>query len=211
MQNEQEEKLFLDGFIKTDNKKNLYIKTNNQYKLITVLKKSIYSAVIYENLVFLMDSFGDCFLVVNNSFTFLFGILSPPQHFSVCNGRVYALDKYCRMWIHDLEGEILNIAFLKENILGVLTGIKNCLYITDGKKAVLNYTNYEPNFKVSEIEKKKPEIIKDEKKYKIYIVSRSFDLLEEINCDKIVESSSKEIQFIANGKLEKLAIECMSH
>ena len=156
------------GF-KIDSEKNLFIKTGNDFVLVQKLKKDIYKMVQFENSTFFIDTFGDCFIMKTVP-VFLFGILSTPTYFNVLNNRIYSIDKYSRVWIHDIEGEILNISFLKENIKTVIIKNDYCSITTDGQASVVDYSNVQSE----SIEKF------------LMIYNRSFELIKRQNIEKVL-------------------------
>lgn len=178
------------GF-KVDNTKNLYRKVGNEFVLVQKLKKDIYKMISYENTVFYMDTFGDCF-VIREEIKFLFGILSQPAYFNILNNRIYSVDKYSRVWVHDLEGEILNISFLKENIKTVNIRNDYCSVTTDGKPVEIDY-NVEESEKCI-LEKK------------LMIFDRSFALIRCQEIEKVVKYEDSYISVIIHGKAQDLSL-----
>lgn len=92
-----ESKTFENGHFKIDSEKNLYRKVGGNYSLVQKLCRPIHSLATHENKAYFIDTFGDCH-TIDSTVHFLFGILSNPLYFAVKNDRIYALDKYSRMW-----------------------------------------------------------------------------------------------------------------
>lgn len=172
------------GF-KIDENKNLFRKVENEYILVQKLKKDIYKMVAFDNIVFYMDTFGDCF-VIKEVPVFVFGILSQPTYFNILNSRIYSIDKYSRVWVHDLEGEILNISFVKENIKNVNIRSSYCSVTTDGELFSIDYS-HDSHTNTSH-------------EKKIMIFDRSFELLKSQFIDKIVKYEDSYISVIIDGK-----------
>ena len=179
------------GF-KIDQEKNLFRKVQNEYILIQKLKKDIYKMANFGNDVYFMDTFGDCF-VIKDTPVFIFGILSQPLYFNVYNNRIYSIDKYSRVWVHDLEGEILNISFLKENIQNVNIRSDYCSVTTDGELVTVDY-DFKNEKQNNTVEKK------------LMIFDRSFELIKCLNIDRVVEYQDSHISIVVDGKAKELSV-----
>lgn len=190
MQNQNDISIEELGF-KIDENKNFYHKRGNDLILIDKLKKDIYKMIAYEGNTYFIDTFGDCFQIKEKPI-FIFGILSQPCYFNVVNNRIYSIDKYSRAWIHDLEGEILNVSFLKEKIINVRIFADYCSVTTDGKPLVIDY--YEKIDKENCEEKC------------LMIFDRSFELLRSIRVDKILEYHNTHISAIVDGKSREFSV-----
>lgn len=188
-----EDKTFENGRFKVDPRKNLYRKAAGSYSLVQKLNKPIYALATYGDKAYFIDTFGDCY-AIDSSIHFLFGILSNPLYFAVRNDRIYALDKYSRMWVHDLEGEILNVSFLKENICTVVIKELYCSVTTDGNKRVIDYG-------------KQCEMGSSSKEKKAIVCDRSFTILKEIQLDRMIEFGSDSIAYETNGNTTKISFQ----
>lgn len=161
-----------------DSNKNLTKIVDGEDKFITKLSKSVFKMIEYEKETYFIDSFGDCFKITDQP-KFLFGILSQPSFFSILNDKVYSVDKYSRVWVHSLAGEIINIGFVQENIIKCHFGTNFYFIATDGELNKINY--YE--------EKE----IKNERKLIIFNIS--FEILKAIEIDKIIEFSEDKVKY----------------
>lgn len=187
------DRIFEGGRFKVDSEKNMYRMTDSGYILIQKLGRPIYELVVYDDKVYCMDTFGDCF-AVDDSIRFLFGILSNPLYFAAKNDRIYALDKYSRMWVHDIEGEILNVSFLREGICSVMVKESYCLVTTDGRKLAIDYGGSSDD---------------PRKERKAIISDRSFTVLKEMEIDRIIEAGDSFIVYVAFGKTGRLSIQSL--
>lgn len=187
--------IFLDKFL-VDSEKNLFRMENNEKVLIQKLKKNIFKMAEFEGNYFIIDTFGDCFKLDSHSsqcvLTFLFGILSTPSYFNVLNNRIYIMDKYSRVWVHDLDGEIINIAFINENVLDVHINHNYCCAVTDGREIKIEYRTDSDKTVDS--------------KNKVKIFDRSFDLLRSVIVDKLVSIESDKISYESMGNIVELKI-----
>lgn len=178
------------GF-KVDQEKNLYQRKGDEYVSIFKLKKDIYQMTSYDGNIYFIDTFGDCFYIKEVP-VFIFGILSQPFYFKVCNNRIYSIDKYSRAWVHDLEGEILNISFLKEKVVNVNIRADYCSVTTNGKPLVIDYYENEDKQNL------------DEKRLMIF--DRSFELLRSILVDKVLEYQDTHISAIVDGQTREFSV-----
>jgi len=195
---------------KTDSEKNLYKKVGEEYAYFKKLPKAVFSLAEYENTAYFIDTFGDCYRIDETDISFLFGILSSPKYFAIENDRIYCLDKYSRMWVHDLDGEMLNISFLKEHVLFIKITESYCLYATDGKANLIEYQKKEEaenqenkesqgNNKSKE-EINKVDVLQVGKPQKIFYCNRSFDILKFAEVDKILEIQEDQLTYEKNNK-----------
>lgn len=123
-----------------DAEKNLSKTIDDKKILVQKLSKAVYKMLAYEGKVYLADVAGDCF-VIKDKPRFLLGILSQPKYFTILNDRIYLADKYSRVWVYDLDGEILNIAFIGEGIVQCHICDAYCAVTTDGEPSVIEYHN----------------------------------------------------------------------
>lgn len=121
-----------------DSEKRLSKTIDGQSIFVQKLKKTVFKMVEYEDAVYFIDTFGDCF-VIDETPKFLFGMLSQPLCFDVVNDRIYSVDKYSRVWIHTLLGELINIAFIGEKILKCSFRENMCIVMTNKEPNVVNY------------------------------------------------------------------------
>ncbi|KAM0679925.1 hypothetical protein GINT2_001866 [Glugoides intestinalis] len=187
----EKQELTCGKFIVND-QKYLFKKEKDDKIFIQKLARNIFKMCLFEEKVYFIDAFGDCFLIENEKTVFLFGILSYPQYFTVLNHRIYAVDKYSRIWVHELDGEILNIAFAQENILSMQINENYCHIVTNGKK---NEVEYGQDKQIDITERK------------LMIFDRSFVLLNEYTIEKLVESNNQRISYQLNGNLICLKID----
>lgn len=187
-----EKKEFACGDFIVNDQKCLFKKEKDDKILIQKLARNLFKMCLFEEKVYFIDAFGDCFVIENDKVVFLFGILSYPQYFAVLNHRIYAVDKYSRIWVHELDGEILNIAFGQENILSMQINENYCYLVTNGEKNEIEYG----------INK---EIDKSERKLMLF--DRSFDLLNEYKIEKLVDSSHNSISYQLDNKVICLRID----
>lgn len=187
-------KFFENGLYKTDNKE-LFKMVDGKYYLVTKTRKNIYS-IITNNKTYVMDSFGDCY-ELNDDLKFIFGILSNPLFFGIKNDRIYALDRYSRMWICNLKGEIIKIVFLKENIFKV--NLEKCYYITDNKKNVVSYEDFTTDMRDLDFNKEGKLNICDEdfNIVKSYYYNKIIKI-EENYCVLEIEGKNKNVNFLIN-------------
>ncbi|ELA42172.1 uncharacterized protein VICG_00815 [Vittaforma corneae ATCC 50505] len=121
-----------------DTQKNLVKIVDEQSIFIQKLKKAVFKMVEYRNAVYFIDTFGDCF-VIETTPKFLFGVLSHPCDFEIINDRIYSVDKYSRVWVHSLQGEIINIAFIGEKILKCCFRKDMCVIVTNKEPNTVSY------------------------------------------------------------------------
>lgn len=201
-ENQTTHSVFLDKFL-VDSDKNLFKIKNGEKIFIQKLKKHILKVVEFEESCFFMDTFGDCFRFNNQiedsscDLTFLFGVLSTPLYFNVLNNRIYTVDKYSRAWVHDLDGEIINIAFINENILDIHVNNNYCCAVTDGNERKIEY-RIEPG-KANEKETTNSNRVK--------IFDRSFDLLRCLSVDRVISVENDKISYETMGNKVELRID----
>lgn len=187
------DRIFGGGRFKVDAEKNMYKMTDNGYTLMQKLDRPIYELIVYDDKAYCMDTFGDCY-VIDDGVSFLFGILSNPLYFTAKNDRIYALDKYSRMWVYDMEGEVLNVSFLKEGICSVVVKESYCLVTTDGNTLAIDYGRSSDG---------------PRKERKAIICDRSFTVLKEMEIDRIVEAGDSFISYDASGRTGRLCIQSL--
>lgn len=147
--------------------------------------------VCYDGNYYFIDTFGDCFQI-KETIVFLFGILSQPAYFHILNSRIYTIDKYSRAWVHDLEGEILNISFLKEKVINANIRTDYCSVTTDGKPLIIDYTEKQDQDDIVE--------------NKLMIFDRSFELIRSLDIEKVLKYEDTCISVIMNGKEKEISV-----
>lgn len=175
-----------------DSQKCLYKKVDGELKLLQKLSKKVFEVNFYDGKLYFIDTFGDCFVIENDEPVFLFGILSYPAHFSVLNHRIYAIDKHSRVWVTDLDGEILNIAFVDSEIMKIHLSENYCSISTNGLKKKIAYG------KTEEIDRTERVLL---------VFDRSFDLLSKIDIEKVVEFGENHISYEVGGNKITLRID----
>lgn len=100
-----------DGYV-VDEDKNLYALREDKRVFVQRLRKHIYRLVVYKGETYFIDSFGDCFAIRGGP-VFMFGILGMPSFFEIQNDRIFVLDAYQRLWVHDLLGKLAAVVFVK--------------------------------------------------------------------------------------------------
>lgn len=199
------DKIFLKGKFKVDSHKNLYRLKQDEYVLVIKLKKDAYSILEDGSCHYLFDTFGNCFLIEEESVSFCFGILSNPLFCCIKSNLIYILDKYSRVFIYS-KNELKNIKFLIERVHGMkeiktlkhqgvdgLGIISNCafMYETDGKPNEITYekTNTE-----------RQNSLKYENECSFKICDIEFQTIQTLEYDAITKRDENEIHYLKDNK-----------
>lgn len=193
---------FLAHDFMVDNEKGLFKSVDGTKIFVGKVKKNIFEITQVGSSFAFIDLFGDCYMIEqlqNNesySMKFVFGILSSPTFFTFFNNRFYSIDKFGRVWVHDTDGEILNIYFVNQNIIDVIIKEDYCAVTTDNNPIVLNYYK---DRSIDGDDMFSKESIKA-KPSKLFIFDRSFDLLRSEDIDCLVECTDRLIKVQYKGE-----------
>lgn len=219
---------FASGRYSVDSNKNLY-RVEDERVFVKRLKKNVYDIVHYKQYDYLIDLFGDCYLIQEDKF--LFGILGRPQFFEINNNLIYTLDTYKRLWICDLTGKIVTMIFtesaeaiiIKDSYILALSPktavstenqnrtVQNIENDNSGEDSFSDEQNIHLNRKImNEFRKQSKTVqngfITDQNICKMCFVYTNFLKAASFEVDSLIECSEKTIKYIWDGNEKTFVI-----
>lgn len=165
-----------------DKDKNLSRIVNSEKVFIQKLQRQIYKMIEYSDQTYFIDVFGDCF-VIDELPKFLFGILSKPIFFAITQERIYTIDKYSRVWMHGLDGEIQSIVFIGERIHSAWISDSYCAVVTNGEKNIIEYR-----------------VEMECKERKLMIFDDKFNPSQTIEIEKLIAYEENGVKYVFSGE-----------
>lgn len=104
----------------TDSEKNFYMIDENKITQICKLKRNIFTLVKHDG-IYVADRFGDVYKIENGESKYLLGTMCYITGMAICDQKIWLADKYGRIRVNSMEGNILEFLFEEHPIVCLIS------------------------------------------------------------------------------------------